>query len=144
MAGESAIVIATSEHIKALDDRLNKTGVNVEINRLLDQYITVVADEALSKFMEHGWIDGHAFHELVTELLDRARATGRPVRAFGEMVALLWSRGQIASTIQLERLWNSLCKEYSFSLFCAYPEAPFTEETCESLAEICAAHSRIV
>jgi hypothetical protein len=143
-AGESAIVIATKKHITALDDRLNKSGVNVDINRLLDHYITVVADEALSKFMEHQWLDGYAFHEMVTELIDRARATGRPVRAFGEMVALLWSRGQIASTIQLERFWNSLCKEYSFSLFCAYPKGAFTEETRESFTKICAAHSRVI
>ena len=144
IAGESAIVIATADHIKALDDRLNRTGVNIEINRLLDHYITVVAEEALSKFMEHRWIDGYLFHELVTGLLDRARATGRPVRAFGEMVAVLWSRGQIGPTIQLERLWNRLCREYSFSLFCAYSRGAFTEEMRESLTEICAAHSRIV
>jgi hypothetical protein len=114
------------------------------MNRLLDHYITVVADEALSKFMDHHWINGYAFHEMVTGLLNRAHATDRPVRAFGEMVALLWSRGQITSTIQLERLWNSLCKEYSFSLFCAYPKGAFTQETCESLTAICAEHSRVV
>jgi MEDS: MEthanogen/methylotroph, DcmR Sensory domain len=144
LGGESAIVIATREHIQALDEKLNKTGINVEINRLLDHYITVVADEALSSFMEHRWIDGYLFHELVTGLLDRARATGRPVRAFGEMVALLWGRGQIGPTIQLERLWNRLCKEYSFSLFCAYPKNGFPGDMSDPLTEICAAHSRIV
>jgi hypothetical protein len=142
-SGESAIVIATKEHIQALDDRLNKLGVDVPMNRLLDHYITVAADEALSKFMENQWLDGLALHSLVTGLLDRARATGFPVRVFGEMVALLWARGQTASTILLERLWNRLCREYEFSLFCAYPKGAFTEHTEESLAKICAEHSRI-
>jgi hypothetical protein len=141
---ESAIVIATRQHLRALDDRLNATGVNVTMIRLLNQYITVDADEALDQFMINKWPDDTLFFKFVTGLIERASADGRRVRAFGEMVALLWARGDVAATIRLEYLWNKVCKTPEFSLFCAYPKAGITEDTSTSMAEICAAHSRIV
>lgn len=143
-AGESTIVIATRQHLRALDDRLNATGVNVAMSRLTQHYITVDAEEALGKFMVNGWPDDHLFLEFVMGLIERAGEDGRRVRAFGEMVALLWGQGNTAATIRLEYLWNNLCKIQKFSLFCAYPKIGFTEETSKSMAEICAAHSRIV
>ena len=143
-AGESVIVIATQPHIEALDLRLNHTGVHVAMSRLTDQYITMVAEEALEKFMVKQWPDDQLFFNLVTELIERARSSGRPVRAFGEMVALLWERGNTAATIRLECLWNNVCKNNAFSLFCAYPKSGFTEDVAKSMAEICAAHSRII
>jgi hypothetical protein len=74
----------------------------------------------------------------------RASARGRRVRAFGEMVALLWAQGNAAATVRLEYLWNRVCKLERLPLFCAYPKAGFTQEASASLAEICAAHSRII
>jgi hypothetical protein len=144
MENESAIVIATRQHLRALDDRLNATGVNVAMIRLLDHYITVDADEALDQFMVNKWPDEELFFKLVTSLIERSSGDGRRVRAFGEMVALLWARGDVAATIRLEYLWNKVCKKPDFSLFCAYPKAGITEDTSTSMADICAAHSRIV
>jgi hypothetical protein len=143
-AGESAIVIATAEHLKALEERLEASRVDVAAAQSRDQYITVVAEEALARFMVKQWPDDKSFGELVTELITRARANGRRVRAFGEMVALLWARGDQAATIRLEYLWHQICQTQSFSLFCAYPKTGFTEDPSESINQICAAHSRII
>jgi MEDS: MEthanogen/methylotroph, DcmR Sensory domain len=143
-AGESVIVIATRQHIEAIDVRLNSTGVNVAITRLTDQYITMVADEVLEKFMVKQWPDDQLFFDFVTRLIERARSDGRPVRAFGEMVALLWERGDVAATVRLEFLWNNLRQNNAFSLFCAYPRAGFTEDASKSMNQICAAHSRVI
>lgn len=73
----------------ALDERLNSTGVNVVMSRLTDQYITVVAEDALDKFMVKNWPDDQLFSDLVMGLIERARTGGRSVRALGEIVALL-------------------------------------------------------
>lgn len=48
---------------------------------------------------------------------------GRRVRAFGEMVAVMWTRGQSGATVQLEHLWHRFCQTKAFSLFCAYPKS---------------------
>jgi hypothetical protein len=143
-SGESSIVIATRQHLRALEERLNATGVNVTMRRLTDQYITVLAEDALETFMVKNWPDDERFSKFVMGLIERAGAGGRPVRAFGEMVALLWARGDIAATIRLEYLWNKISKSQAFSLFCAYPKTGFTEDASTSMAEICAAHSRVI
>ena len=143
-AGESAIVIATAEHLKALERRLEASGVDVATAQSADQYIALLAEEALARFMVKQWPDDKLFADLVTQLINRARARGRRVRAFGEMVALLWARGDTAATVRLEHLWHQICQSQIFSLLCAYPKAGFTEDPSKSLAEICAAHSRVV
>src|ERR1700736_1037292 len=143
-AGDSAIVIATAEHLDALEKQMNAAGVNVATARMQDRYITMEAGEALASFMVKGWPDDRLFTSLVTDLIMRARANSPHVRAFGEMVALLWARGDTAATIRLEYLWHQICKSQAFSLFCAYPKAGFTDDPSKSINEICAAHSRVI
>ena len=98
--------------------------------------------ETLSLFMRNGWPDDERFAECIRAIVDRARAHDRPVRAFGEMVALLWAQGHNGATGRLEHLWHSLCQSEAFTLFCAYPRSGFTKDATESMQEICAAHSR--
>jgi hypothetical protein len=143
-ANESTIVIATEEHLKALEQRLMDSGVDVAAAKTKDQYIALVAEEALSKFMVNQWPDDKLFANFVTELIARAQVTGRRVRAFGEMVALLWARGDVAATVRLEFLWHQICHSQTFSLFCAYPKAGFTDDPLRSLDVIRATHSRII
>ena len=102
------------------------------------------AEEALAKFMSNRWPDDKLFNNFVTGLLTLARMNGRRVRAFGEMVAILWARGDTAATVRLEFLWQQLCRTQDFSLFCAYPKAGFTDDPSNSLAKICAEHSRVI
>jgi hypothetical protein len=143
-AGESAIVLATAEHLRALKQRLEASAVDVATAQSKDQFITMVAEEALAKFMVNKWPDDTLFANFVTELIARAQAGGRRVRAFGELVALLWARGDVAATVRLEFLWHQICQKQTFSLFCAYPKAGFTEDPLKSLDVIRATHSRII
>ena len=142
--GEGVIVLATEEHLKALDQRLQATGVNLEQAKSQDQYITLPAENALAKFIVNQWPDDQLFFDFVAELVARAQNGGRRVRAFGELVALLWARGHVAATVRLEFLWHQLCHQKSFSLFCAYPKAGFTKDPLKSLDVIRATHSRII
>ena len=73
--------------------------------------------------MINNWPDENLFRLLVIGLLHRAKRNKRPVRAFGEMVALLWAQGFNGATVQLEHLWNNFCETEAFSLFCAYPRS---------------------
>ncbi len=141
--GESVIVIATPAHRDALEDRLCQQGLDLEAARSQDQYIPLDAEEALSKFMVNGWPDETLFKQLVNQLLVRARKNGQ-VRAFGEMVALLWAKGQNAATVGLEHLWSRFCEEEAFCLFCAYPKSGFTRDADASIREICTTHSRVI
>jgi len=143
-AGESTIVIATAAHLRALEVGLQSSGVDMVSALVQHRYIALLADEALDRLMVKQWPDDTLFTDFVTELITRARANGRRVRAFGEMVALLWARGATAATVRLEYLWHQLCKTEEFSLFCAYPKAGFTKDSSKSMREICDAHSRVI
>jgi hypothetical protein len=66
------------------------------------------------------------------------------VRAFGEMVALLWAQGHCGATVRLEYLWSRFCDQQGFSLLCAYPKSGFTSDAADSIRQICDAHSHVV
>jgi len=143
--GEATIVIATGEHLNALERGLWHAGINVATAQTSGHYIALLADVALSSFMvKEDWPDDQLFVELVESLIVRARAKSSRVRAFGEMVAVLWAQGHAGATVRLEHLWNQVCNSQDFSLLCAYPKPGFTEDSKESLAHICAAHSQVV
>ena len=141
--GESAIAIATPSHLAALEVRLEARGIDLAAARHERRYLGVPAERVLRDFMVEGWPDEERFFEVVTTLIAQVRGEGRRVRAFGEMVALLWAQGHAAATVRLEHLWNKLCRRERFPLFCAYPKAGFTGDPASSLRELCAAHSRV-
>ena len=142
-AGESVIVIATPAHIEELEIRLRAQHVDLVNARLEDRYIALSAERTLGRFMRNDWPDDESFREVVGEVLARARQNGRKVRAFGEMVAILWARGHGAATVRLEFLWNQLLRTEKFPLFCAYPRTGFTRGATDSMAELCALHSKV-
>lgn len=141
--GDAIILIATPAHLEGLERRLEASGFDVAAAILRDQYIALDAKRALSKFMVDGWPDEALFENFVGGLLARAKGNHRKVRAFGEMVALMWAEGQCGATVRLEHLWNRLVHQESFSLFCAYPKTGFTEDANDAIAQVCAAHTRL-
>jgi hypothetical protein len=143
-ADEAVVVIATSLHLNALEDRLQANGFDLNAARARDQYIPLDAQATLSKFVVNGWPDDALFETLVGQILGRARKHGRRVRAFGEMVALMWHQGCQGGTVRLEHLWHRLCEKESFPLFCAYPRSGFTEDAPAAMKTICEAHSKVV
>jgi hypothetical protein len=142
--GDGVIVIATAAHLSALEAHLAGVGVDLAAARGRDQYIALDAELTLARFIVNGWPDEEIFDPLVTSLIARAGRGGRRVRAFGEMVAILWAQGHAGATVRLEYLWNAICRREAFSLLCAYPRTGFTQDVTASVREICAVHSRIV
>lgn len=143
-AGDGVVVIATPAHLEALEQRLLAAKIDLNLASLDDRYIALDAERTLGKFMVRGWPDDVLFMQVVSDLLNRAGRDGRRVRAFGEMVALLWEDGHTGATVRLEHLWHQLCHSKGFSLFCAYPRIGFTQDADLSMKQICATHSKVV
>jgi hypothetical protein len=141
--GDAIILIATPNHLAGLVQRLDANGFDVKAATARGQFIARDAQATLDRFMVNGWPDEDLFGATVTGLLTQARLNNRKIRAFGEMVALMWAKGQCGATVRLEHLWTQLCREQEFSLFCAYPRTGFTQDAAAALDEICAVHSRL-
>lgn len=144
--GESVVVIATAPHLHALEQRLRiGNWIDIDRARWEDRYIAVLAQETLDRFMVEGWPDSTRFEETAMQLIERARGKrGREVRLFGEMVALLWARGNAGAVHRLEHLWHEIVKRESVPLYCAYPRSGFGEDAQATVRQICAAHDKVV
>jgi hypothetical protein len=92
--------------------------------------------------MVNGWPNEKYFSDMAGQLIKKAGKNNRRVRAFGEMVALLWERGNSSAAIRLEELWNKMLSTEAFCLFCAYPKNSFTKDASASVMHVCNAHSR--
>ncbi|MES2321900.1 MAG: MEDS domain-containing protein [Pseudomonadota bacterium] len=141
--GDAIILIVTPAHLSGLERRLSANGFNIAAATARGQYFALDARATLDKFLVNGWPDEKLFNELVTRLLGDARRRYANIRAFGEMVALMWAEGHCGATVQLEHLWSRLCVEQGFSLFCAYPKAGFTMPAIDAIEKVCAAHSAV-
>jgi anti-sigma regulatory factor (Ser/Thr protein kinase) len=144
-AGEVAIVLSTEGHRRAFVSELEATGVDPEIAALNGTLIWLDAAATMAEFMPGGRIDSDAFRRVIGSVVRQAADTGRPVRAFGEMVALLWEAGDVLAAIELEELWNELGRELQFSLLCGYHSAAVQGgEHAEALQQICSLHSSVL
>jgi hypothetical protein len=105
------------------------------------------AHETLAAFMVDGMPDWFRFKTVVGGRIERALvASAAPrVRAFGEMVDVLWRNSNPQAAIRLEELWNDLGNVYSFSLLCAYRMGNFYREAdAANFQHVCRAHTQVV
>jgi MEDS: MEthanogen/methylotroph, DcmR Sensory domain len=142
--GGVAIVIATPEHRNEFETRLAQAGTDLAAARADGRYLTLDARETLRELLADGAVvDGAAFERVVGALIRQATAAGQPVRAYGELVALLWDDGLVNAAAQLEALWDELSRTQPFSLFCGYRADSVTREI-DAFAEVCRLHQAVV
>jgi hypothetical protein len=142
LAAGVAVVAASPVHGRLFDDALRRSGIDPLSARRNGSLVFIDAAEVRRRLVSQGGLSADVFEELVADPVRRAARTGRPVRVYGEIVALLWSEGLVAAAIELERLWNELQQEVPFSLLCAYPsEAVSPPQFAGALRQMCELHS---
>lgn len=136
-AGKTAIVVATPSHSELFARDL--TPADEARVTFLD------ADSVLDSIMVEGRPDPARFRKQVgTPIHKLATANPQGVRAYGEMVGILWERDQREAAAGVEDLWNDLMQSVDFELFCAYPIDVFsTEFQMSTVDEIMCGHSHL-
>ena len=142
-ADEKVIVVATAEHRRAFEAELEGLGIDLEDARAGQMYVAIDAAQALGCLRPEGDLLRDAFDEVIGGLVSQSAPEQRPVRAYGEIVALLWDEGDSASALELERMWNQLLHREPLTLFCAYP-APSSPGQLQAIRQICRSHSAVV
>lgn len=144
IVGQPALVVATPEHGDGIVAELRARHFDTDKMTAAGDLLVLDARELLSTFMEDGHPDGARFNVSVPEAISRVRAgrTNVTVRAYGEMVDLLWKDGFTTAAVRLEMLWNQLAMSHDFSLLCGYAMGNFYKDA--AVEDICRQHSHVV
>ncbi len=138
--GGAAVVIATAAHRREFEARLRRAGVDLDAAVGRHAYLVLDAAQLVRQFTAGDQLDGAGFRREIGAVIKKAGAGGRPVRAYAEMVAMLWDAGLVNAAVQLETRWNELGREYAFSLFCGYPARALPQDAPDAFAEVCRLH----
>jgi PAS domain S-box-containing protein len=145
-SGDLLAVIATEPHREAFRRQLQSMGHDVGHLCGSGQLSFFDANEMLSRFMRNGEPNPALFERevggVIASLAGRLSGGAR-LRAYGEMVDVLWKEDQRQAAISLEQLWNDLQARRSFTLLCAYAMASFYKEPA-ALHAVCGTHTHIV
>jgi MEDS: MEthanogen/methylotroph, DcmR Sensory domain len=128
--GEGVILVPTAQHWNAFRPRLEAEGVDVKAAQDRGQLTIVDADELLPRFMLHAMPEAPVFLGLAGEIIARTRGAGRysKVRWWGEMVNVLWERGDVAASMNLEDLFDRVAHEQDIAIFCSFVMDNFNGE----------------
>jgi signal transduction histidine kinase len=145
-AGDALVAIATPEHQLLFAQRLRDGGFDPAAAVGRGQLTFLDAQATLDAFMAGSIPDSDRFQEVVGEALRRCAQGGTSgrVRAYGEMVDLLWRQGNRAAALRLEELWNDLQGAGGFSLLCAYLMGSALYGQPSDLHRICANHTHVL
>jgi hypothetical protein len=135
--GEAAIIIARPAHSEAFLAKLAAAGEPAQI-------VVLDAEQTLARFMVDGMPQWNAFREVIGGLIAQVRLQYPAVRAYGEMVDILWQDGKREAAIRLEEYWNELSRLQTFSLFCAYAMDALDPKAYAGLQSVCKAHTHFI
>ena len=144
IAGEPALVIATRAHAEAICEHLSGRFIDCPKALKDGSLILLDADDVLDLCMVDGMPDADLFeHNVGVFIQQLVRERGNTIRAYGEMVDVLWKRHMPEAAIALELLWNKLALQYRFALLCGYAMGNFYKQS-KQMVDICAQHSHVV
>jgi PAS domain S-box-containing protein len=145
--GEGLLVIATKEHVEGISRELMALGVDTQAAIRDERLIVLDGADTLARFMADGQPDWSRFEAVICPAIERIRT--RPgqtgVRAYGELVGVLWTAGEYSAAIRVEEFWNQLRKSTDFRLYCSYPIDLFSQELHPSAVDdVLAAHTHLL
>lgn len=146
-AGEPAVAFATPSRRDAMRSRLRDRGLDMSYLERQSRLTILDARAALAAFMVGGMPDAHKFRHSVGAAVGRLCVAdhGATVRAFGEMVSLLWQAGNTRAAFRLEELWNALAASHPLSLLCGYAGGAGPAATgAPDRGSICRLHTHVL
>jgi signal transduction histidine kinase len=126
-AGQAALAFTTPVRRDALSASLRQLGLDVDYLESQSRLTILDARSTLAAFMVGDMPDARKFNQTVGAVVERLRAQneGAVIRAFGEMVNLLWMEGNTTAALLLEEMWNELAVAHPISLLCSYAGGKF-------------------
>jgi len=119
---DGLLIIAEPGHQDLFRTYLESMRVDTVSAEERGQLLFLDARRTLDSFMRQGQPDWNLFEAAIGNAMAivRPRAEGGSLRAYAEMVGVLWNAGQYSAAVRLEQFWNKLLGTASLSLFCGY------------------------
>ena len=142
--GQAIVAIGTPPHLAAIERRLGSVGHDIDGARTRGQYVPLDAGWALSQLMVNGSPTTERFDTVIGTHLERLSRAHGGVRAFGEIVNLLWRDGKHQAALQLEDIWNEALGYHPLALVCGYSMTAYRDAAARpSLAGILTTHTKV-
>jgi hypothetical protein len=143
IGGEPAIIIGTAQHCDAILQKLGAMALNIDQLKQQGDLLMLDAHETLATFMVNGMPNSDRFEAAMIPIIDKVcRGRTAVIRAYGEMVDVLWKDGKEAAAVRLEMLWNQLANTRQFSLLCGYSMGSFYKDA--AFEDIYRQHTHVV
>ena len=144
-ADEAVIIIATAAHLENLKTYMQSQNKDLSKFVKRGQLLLMDAAQTLSLFLVNGLPDAEKFKNTLGKVaLEKQKSFGK-LRAFGEMVGILWDEGNHQGTIKLEEIWHDFIHEHQFNLLCGYSDSQFANADYRNhFDRICASHTHVV
>jgi hypothetical protein len=147
LRGDTLVAIATPERRECLVNQLVRLGADVASAIEERQLVLIDGEELLAEFMVNGQPDWERFQSSIANVLGRLRPSDPDavIRAYGEMVGILWQAGNRAAAIRLEEHWNRLLHRGGVLLFCGYPiDILDNDDHCDDLEAVLCNHTHVM
>lgn len=142
-AGHGLFAVGTPGHLAAVEQRLRTGGRNVDAARASGQYVTADANAAVARLLVDGLPTRRTFDALIGRPLETLASRYGNVRAYGEVVSLLWRDGKRAAALRLEELWNDAIRQHPLELVCGYNARVFDPSDARA-TPVLGAHTHLV
>lgn len=142
---EAIFIFASRAHREAFISELNQQGYLVQSAKNQGHIKFFDAELMLTSFMENDVPQWDHFRYSIGRIIKETQSKHHKIRAYGEMVDILWQQGKQDAAIELEEFWNKLAEIHDFSLFCAYYMDNLHPQNHDgSLARICKCHTDLI
>lgn len=143
--GDCMIVVSTPDHRERFTRELREARVDVEDLRRTGRLLCLDAASTLASLLVDGMPNPARFETLITRRIREWRALARNggVRAYGEMVDLLWKAGKPDAALRLEELWNRVLEDDPIGLYCSYA-IDLLDDHGEPLRRMLCSHSQLL
>lgn len=143
--GDGALLLATPENRDAFGAALAEHGWDVRELERGQRLAWGDAETLLDEVMRGGKASAVALGAVVTRLTAELAPPSGRIRAFGELVDLLWRRGERGESERLEEAWNDLLARRRIALRCGYRIDDLFERDVhrDLVPRVCRTHRRV-
>jgi DcmR-like sensory protein len=143
-AGCACICVTTDDHRAMILAELELRGFDIARAIAEGQFVPLDANSIVKRIVDAGVVRPDEFRRSLAATVVACERRFPYVVGFGEVVRILVDTGHVQAALDLEQLWSEIVKTHELQLYCAYSSAARDKLEDAHLAQVCAAHERIL